>query len=77
VTAGLTGRARGYPPGDMVLVLVVVSVLGPFVLALGLLGLTRRCELWLEGDARRLPGVAFAEAAPPVASPADEAAFAA
>ncbi|HLI24180.1 MAG TPA: hypothetical protein VKU91_04440 [Acidimicrobiales bacterium] len=65
----------------MVLILLVVTVLGPFLLALGLLTLTRRCELWLEGGARVRPGQALADAAPVVAAVAapapDDAVFAA
>jgi hypothetical protein len=78
----LTGAAPGYPPSDMVLILLVLTVLGPFALALALLGVTRRCEVWLEGGRGTGPGPVVAdgpltEATAVVAPAADGAAFAA
>lgn len=34
----------------MMLLVLVACVLGPSAVAFALLALTRRCELWLEGD---------------------------
>jgi hypothetical protein len=70
------------------MVLLLAVVLGPSLVALALLGLTRRCEQWLEADGRRpvpalaqgpglAPGLTLAPGAGGVADAAGDPVFAA
>lgn len=47
---GLGKASLGYGLARMALIVVTITVLGPFLLALGLFSLTRRCERWLGDD---------------------------